>query len=143
MVELVVTIVLIGILSAVAIPRMNFINDFDQIGYRDQIIAALNFARKSAVAQRRNVRVTLSGNALSFDIAGDYPEGAAPLGFTRQLLVPGSNSNQISPRGSTTLSGPATLIFSPSGATAAATYTVSVDTTNYTITVDATTGYAH
>lgn len=35
MIELIVTLILIGILAAVAIPRMNLINSFDEVGYRD------------------------------------------------------------------------------------------------------------
>jgi MSHA pilin protein MshC len=142
MVELIVTMIMIGILAAVAIPRMNVLGGFDEIGYRDQVIAALEFARKSAVVQRRNVQVTLAGNALSFDIASDTPEGAAAMTFNRQLLLPGSNSNQISPRGSTTLNGPATLVFDTLGRASAASYvyTVTGDSA-VTLTVDAGTGY--
>jgi MSHA pilin protein MshC len=151
MIELVVTMILIGILSAVAIPRMNLISGFDEIGYRDQIIATLEYARKSAVAQRRSVRVQVSGNSLVFTIDSCHPEGSGasvpPCGslvgtYTRNLILPGSNSNQISPRGSTILAGPATLVFDPLGRVTAAsfTYTVTGDSVT-TLTVDSGTGY--
>ncbi len=142
-IELIVIIVVIGILSVVAIPRMNLIDGFDEIGYRDQVIASLEFARKSAVAQRRNVRITVGSNSLSFHIASGAPEGGAANTFDRQLLLPGSSSNQIVPRqAATTVTGPATLIFDPLGRATAASfvYTVTGDATR-TVTVEAGTGY--
>lgn len=142
MVELIVTMIMIGILAAVALPRMNVVGGFDEIGYRDQVIAALEFARKSAVAQRRNVQVTRTGNALSFDIASDVPEGAAANTYDRTLILPGSSVNQISPRGNTTLAGPATLVFDPLGKAAAATYVYTLTgESSQTLTVDSGTGY--
>ena len=144
MIELIVTMILIGILSAMAIPRMNLINSFDEIGYRDQVIATLEFARKSAVAQRRNVQVTRTGNSLSLLVASDIPEGAAASTFGRQLSLPGSSSNTISPRGATTLDGPATLVFDPLGRATAASYAYTVrGESEHVLTVDSGTGYVH
>ena len=140
MIELIVTMVLIGILSAVAIPRMNLISGFDDIGYRDQVIATLDFGRKAAVAQRRKVQVTRTGNALSLDIASDIPEGVASSTFDRPLLLPGSNLNQIAPLGSATLdAGPTTLVFGPQGTATATSYTYMVS--GQALTVDSGTGY--
>lgn len=142
MIELIVTMIMVGILAAVAIPRLNLLGSFDEIGYRDQVVAALEFSRKAAVAQRRYVRVTLTGSALSFDIASGTPEGAAANSYDRQLILPGSSLNQISPRGNTTLSGPTTLVFDPLGRASAASYsyTVTGESTS-TLTVDSGTGY--
>jgi MSHA pilin protein MshC len=151
MIELIVVMILIGILSAVAIPRMNLISGFDEIGYRDQVIAALEFARKAAVAHRRGVRIQVSGSSLIFTMDSCYPEGSATstppcaslVGtYPNNLNLPGSSSNQISPRGSTTLTGPATLVFDPLGRASATsyTYTITGDSTA-TLTVDAGTGY--
>jgi len=153
-VELIVTMILIGILSAVAIPRMNLISGFDEIGYRDQVIAALEFARKSAVAQRRSVRVQASGSALIFSIDSCYPEGnatstpacASLVGtFPRNLVLPGGSSNQISPRGATSLTAaPATLVFDPLGKATATSYIYTITGgSSYNITVDAGSGYVY
>jgi len=151
MIELIVAMILIGILSVVVLPRMNLINSFDEIGYRDQVIATLEFARKSAVAQRRSVRVQVSGNSLLFKIDSCHPEGsgtstpscASLVGtYPRELIPPGSNSNQISPRGATTLAGPATLVFDPLGRATAASYTYTVTgESSHVLTVDSGTGY--
>lgn len=142
LVELIVTMILIGILSVVALPRLNLIGGFDEIGYRDQVVAALEFARKSAIAQRRYVQVSLTGSTLSLDIASGTPEGAAATTYDRQLTLPGSSSNQISPRGSTSLAGPATLVFDPLGRATAASYSYTVTgESTATLTIDSGTGY--
>ena len=148
-VELVITIVLIGILAAVAMPRMNLIGGFDEVGFRDQVVAALEFARKTAVAQRRCVQVSLSGSTLSFRIANDVPEGANATNFSgalgRDLILPGSNGGQISPRasGTTITDGPPNLVFHPLGKTSdssSVTYTIHGES-DHVITVDYGTGY--
>ncbi|SHG64404.1 MSHA pilin protein MshC [Massilia sp. CF038] len=149
MVELIVVILITGILAAAAYPRMSS-NNFDEAGYRDQVAATLSFARKAAIAQRRNVQVTRTGNALNFLIATDVPENMTagaplPLSAARPLILPGTSTSQIAPRaGSTTLTGPDTLVFSPLGVATASpntfVYTVSGSTTR-TLTVDALTGY--
>lgn len=149
MVELITTMILIGILSAIAIPRMNLISGFDEIGYRDQVIATLEFARKSAVAQRRHVQVTRAGNALSFRVAKDIPEGPSATTFAgasgSDLLLPGSGLNYIEPRGSTTLGGLTGVVFDPLGRatlTGGVSLTVTGDSVA-TLTVDSGTGYVY
>lgn len=60
-VELVVTIVVIGILAATILPRFANRGDFDQRGAADKVLATLQFARKAAVASRRHVCVSFNG----------------------------------------------------------------------------------
>lgn len=139
--------VLIGILSVVAIPRMNLIDGFDEIGYRDQVIATLEFARKSAVAARRYVCVQRAANSISLTIDTAIPEGRVAATCPRQqnLNLPGSSSNSISPRGSTTLGGLSSVVFDPLGRatlTGGASLTVIGDATS-TLTVDSGTGYVY
>jgi len=52
MVELVVTIVILGIVSAVVMPRFASLGAFDAAGYGDQVQALLRYAHKTAIAQR-------------------------------------------------------------------------------------------
>ena len=143
-VELIVVIVIVGILSAVAYPRIAN-GGFDEAGYRDQVASSLSFARKAAVAQRRNVQVTRTGNALSFRIANDVPEaGTGFSGTVRPLILPGASTAQIAPSGATTLSGPATLDFSPLGKASATSFVFTISgSTTRTLTVDAETGYVY
>lgn len=62
-VELVVVLVLIGILAAVTVPRFVGRGAFDARGFQDQVIVAVQYARQQAVAQRRQVCVTIAAVA--------------------------------------------------------------------------------
>ena len=55
MVELIVVMVLIGIVSAVAVPKLMSKNVFAPLALRDEIRSALRYAQKTAVARRRVV----------------------------------------------------------------------------------------
>ena len=57
MVELVVTLVIIGILAAIALPRLQDGSAFTQRGFSDQVRATLRYAQKLAIAMRREVCV--------------------------------------------------------------------------------------
>lgn len=146
-IELIVVVLVMGIMAAVAYPMLNT-RSFDQAGYRDQVMATLAFARKAAIAQRRHVRVTLAGSALTLRVARAVPESPSATTFDgsdgRDLLLPGSGSAQVTPRGGATLSGPASLIFTPAGQAQADSfvYTVSGDS-SVSITVDQASGYVY
>jgi MSHA pilin protein MshC len=62
--ELVVVIVIAGILSAVLYNKVD-VNSFKAEGSTDEVKAALRYAHKLAIAQRRNVAVTVSGATIS------------------------------------------------------------------------------
>lgn len=57
--------VVIGILSAVAIPRYMGRGGFDVRGYSDQAQAAVRYAQKTAVGKRRNVFVAITAGSAS------------------------------------------------------------------------------
>jgi len=57
--ELVVVIVIAGILSAVVYNKVD-VNSFKAEGSTDEVKAALRYAQKLAIAQRRNVYITAS-----------------------------------------------------------------------------------
>ena len=81
-------LVLLGILAVFALPRVNLTQGFDEVGYRDAVRATLEHARKSAVAERRNVRVALAGNNLSLSIDNVSPEDPGAGNFPRNLPLP-------------------------------------------------------
>lgn len=58
LVELITVIVIVGIISAIALPRMFDRSLFDSRGYYDQLISSLRYAQKAAISQRRDVCVT-------------------------------------------------------------------------------------
>lgn len=82
MVELVTTLVLVGILAATGLPRFFKKQTFDARGFSDQAQSMIRFAQKLAVAQQRKVYVEFSANrmALCFNSACTskvtYPSGS-------------------------------------------------------------------
>lgn len=57
MVELVAVILIMGILAAIAVPRFFGRDVFESRGFHDQVMAALRFAQKTAIAQHQFVCV--------------------------------------------------------------------------------------
>lgn len=138
MVELVVTLVIIGILAIAVLPRMDLLRGFDEIGFRDQVKATLEYARKSAVAGRRAVRVTIAGSGVTVERQQQTPEGEGAAGWL-PLNLPGGNSHIFSAPAGVTLTPDATLVFDPLGrSSAGAIFTV---TGAGSFTVEAETGY--
>jgi MSHA pilin protein MshC len=148
--ELIMVIVLMGILAAVAAPKIFNTNDFYARGFHDETLGLLRYAQKTAIAQRRTVCVTLNTTGITLNIFSTNPEtgtcAAAPT------LTPLS-----SPRGGTGLaatiktapactaspSALATFQFTPLGSTD---QLCNVDITianSSTITIEAATGYVH
>ena len=58
LVELITVMVIVGIVSAIALPRMFDRGLFDSRGFYDQVISSLRYAQKTAISQRRTVCVT-------------------------------------------------------------------------------------
>ncbi|OYY47540.1 MAG: hypothetical protein B7Y56_02000 [Gallionellales bacterium 35-53-114] len=58
LVELITVMVIVGIVSAIALPRILDRGSFDSRGYYDQVISSLRYAQKTAISQRRTVCVT-------------------------------------------------------------------------------------
>lgn len=93
-IELIVTMMIIGILAATALPRFADNAAFEARGFRDETISLLRYAQKSAVAQRRTVCVTVNATGLALTIAS-LPEVTT---CNTPLTLPNT------PRGSTGLS---------------------------------------
>jgi len=79
LVELIMTMVIIGIISAVAAPRFFDNNVFQARGFADQVQASLRYAQKTAIAQRRTVCVAFAmpapplRNTMTLTIDTDTP----------------------------------------------------------------------
>jgi MSHA pilin protein MshC len=69
LIELVMVMVVLGILAAVAAPRIFNIGGFNARGFHDQTLSYLHFAQKSAVAQRRTVCVNFTAISLTLTMA--------------------------------------------------------------------------
>ena len=153
LVELVMTIVVVGALAVVVLPRMDLLNGFDEVGYRDKVRATLEFARKTAVAQRRKVCVQLASDDLTLTIDNSAPETSTSTcvtGLARNLNLPvsdktcdGAGNKICNPPGVTLKSPNNAFSISPLGQpSAGVTYTVS-GRSDYIVSVEAETGYVH
>ena len=80
LIELIAIMIIVGIMAAVALPRMTNLNGFDEIGLHDKLKASLQFARKTAVASRRYVCLTVTngtGGKVSLRFENAAPESTA------------------------------------------------------------------
>ena len=71
--ELIVTMIVIGILSAVALPRIMDNRAFISAAYYADVVSALRYAQKSAVSHRRLVCATFTATAVTLSIAAVNP----------------------------------------------------------------------
>jgi MSHA pilin protein MshC len=62
--ELVTTIVIMGILAAIALPRLMSSKGFASRGFYDEAQAVVRFAQKTAIAWRRTIWVCVSGSEI-------------------------------------------------------------------------------
>lgn len=159
LIELVLVIIIVGVLAAVAAPRLRGTSGFEDRGFYDETIAALRYAQKSAIAQRRLVCVTFAAKSLTLTIATAPPPAGTcntPLTMTgtngSTPYVLDTTSSALDPRFRNTDLGynpvPAALQFNPSGSPSAASSITIVNTGTgetfpSTITVEAETGYVH
>lgn len=139
--ELVATLVVIGILAAVVVPRFAAQASFDVFGYAESARQGLRFAQKSAVAKRRTVCVQSAGNSLSFTYSASFGGACDPA---LKLADPAGNADYLlSAPGGVTLSA-ASFSFDPLGrASAAQSLIVSGGGSSQTLRVEAETGYVH
>lgn len=88
-VELVVTLVIVGILAAIALPRFQDNTAFTQRGFYDEVKAALRYAQKLAIAKRREVCV-------------DFLPGQVALSFNPSLVAGAACSSTVNLPGQST-----------------------------------------
>ena len=139
LVELVATIIIVGILAIVALPRFFNQTDFDGRGFNDETLSTLRFAQKTAVAQRRQVCATFTASTVILRIATTF--GGA---CDRDIVSPnGTTPYQITARTGVTFNPtPAALSFNPDGSVSAAA-SIQVNGMPNLITVVMSTGYVY
>ncbi|MCZ2173851.1 MAG: prepilin-type N-terminal cleavage/methylation domain-containing protein, partial [Burkholderiales bacterium] len=94
-VELVVTLVIVGILAAIALPRFQDSAAFTQRGFYDEVKAALRYAQKLAIAKRREVCVVFlpAGGGLPDRLALTFNPGTvAGAACTSAVNLPGQSA---------------------------------------------------
>ncbi|MES2126209.1 MAG: prepilin-type N-terminal cleavage/methylation domain-containing protein [Pseudomonadota bacterium] len=124
-VELVVVIVLMGILSAVIVPKLVSDSTFAAAAWRSDIVSALRYAQKTAVSHRRMVCASVDASAVTLTISANNVAGpgsnstcsAAPLCGALTLPAPDS-STYVSKDPAVTASGSQVgvmMLFQPNG----------------------------
>jgi MSHA pilin protein MshC len=149
LVELVMVMVLLGILSAVVISRIN-VGTFREQGFHDELKAGLQFARKAAIAKRRQVCVgvaTGTGAVVSFTISATAPEAGVvgcPTANALNLAARDSNCStdyqMCTPTGVSLTAGTSFYFDALGRASAGVTFS---STGQVDITVEQETGYVH
>ena len=137
--ELVVTMVVVGIMAAVVIPRFVDRATFDVFGFTEQTRESLRFAQKSAIAKRRSVCVSIGSGAIALTVPASFGGSCA-----QGLIDPSTGQAFSQPIPSQVTISSASFSYDASGAPSAGqTITVSSGSSTQTITVDAGTGYVY
>jgi len=90
LVELVMMMVVIGILAAVALPRMQT-DVYRALEFHDKTVAALRYAQKTATSHRRMVCIGFTASTVTLTI--DHDKSGACDG--QALNIPGASSNVV------------------------------------------------
>lgn len=129
-------IVVLGILSATALPRFFDLSAYQERAFFDDTLNAVRYAQKLAVASNCNVLVRISGN--QFEVmrpaAVDRSLCASTTAsdFTQDVPRPGSNETSYQGSQSGVIASDATLYFTGKG-TASADATLAVGSRQITV----------
>jgi MSHA pilin protein MshC len=151
-IELVMVMVLAGILAVAVIPRFANKTAFDERGFFDQTIDMVRYAQKLAIAQRRDVFVSVTTNSICLTYVTSNSTctlAVTPLPPTSIVLNPADqawfkrDATRVGQAGGSFASA-TTFSFNALGKPSAATV-ISINSTGPTqnITVEAETGYVH
>ena len=111
--ELVAVLLLLGILSATALPRLGGALAFRDDGWRDQVVAALRHAHQVAISHRRLVCADVDAGGVALRIASANPASACSnvlAGFDGQVRAADARGAAAA-----LLSPPGPIYFQPSG----------------------------
>jgi MSHA pilin protein MshC len=119
LVELVMTLVILGIVSATFLPKFFQISVYQERVFFDDTLAAMRYAQKLAVATGCNIQFSIAGNsyALKRPAAIDRSQCSSTNAahFTRDLAHPGTGAAQYTGSQSSISLTPVTLYFSALG----------------------------
>lgn len=104
-VELVAVMVIVGIIAAISAPRFVGVDAFDARGSYGTLTAALRYAQKTAIAQRRTVYANLNTSTRIVCLGYTTNCNSAVLDPSTQTAYTKTLSNNVSISGSTTTVG--------------------------------------
>ena len=153
MAELVIVMVIVGVLSAVAVPRLFDQSEFAGRGGRDFVASSLRYAQKSAIALRRNVCVDVAGATIAATIA-TAPGSDQPCNPAAALVHPANGLSFADPAnalpGGAAVTAAASVVFDAAGrpliapaAPLAAVLTIAVTGHAVPVNVEPETGLVH
>jgi len=143
LVELIVLLVVAGILAATVLPRWFGDTGFEERAFRDQVVAALRYAQKTAIATRRTACATFSAVPAGVSFRLSASNGVSDCTLGAALPGPDGHTLMVTARSGVTFAAlPADVIFDSAGRPAsAATIIISKLGPNQVIVVEAETGY--
>lgn len=100
LVELIMVIVMLGVLSATALPKFFETNTFSERAFFSDTLNAVRYAQKLAVATGCNVQVSISSNSYTLSRQGDSSSTSCPGGSSYSLSVPHPSTGASSYSGS-------------------------------------------
>ncbi|MDR1064622.1 MAG: type II secretion system GspH family protein [Azoarcus sp.] len=111
LIELVVVIILLGILSAVAVPRMTDTSSFDKVVFRDSLAATLRYAQKTAISHRRLTCVRIETQRASIAMAAAHGSTACTAALPGPDGKPDIRAKDVT----TSVTPTRTVYFQPNG----------------------------
>lgn len=147
LVELISVMIIIAIMAYVAVPRFSLMTGFKDVGYRDQVMAAIEYARKIAVAQRRHTCVAIAASSVTLTSDHGLPS-AHTTGVCASTLPLPAASNVINAPANVTANTTVSLDFDAegrpvSGAPVTITITDASSGSSSPFTIEAESGYVH
>lgn len=152
LVEMIGVMIIVGILAVAALPRFFDRQIFESRGFHDELLAALRYAQKSAIAQRRSVCVVFGANSATLTIASASSDAPANR-YTcdKNLRSPTGTAPFVvtAPSGVRFAAAPTSFLFNSLGqpvnaaGVAIATQTIQVSETGRSIIIETDTGYVH
>jgi len=140
LIELIVVMVIIGILAVAAMPRFFDRQTFDSRGFNDETLAALRYAQKAAIAQRRTVCVGFGSTSVTLTMASVAGSTICNINLTGPT---GNSPFQVTAHSGVTFSTiPTNFQFNALGQ-ASIGQTLQVNGASGSIKVEQDTGYVH
>jgi MSHA pilin protein MshC len=144
LIELIVIIVLLSILSIVAIPRLFNKSAFDSAGFHLDLLSAIRYAQKNAIATGCDVQASVTASSRSYALnyrSGGTDTSCGSGAFSDPVLHPQAQGNFTgTAEPGVVISNDLTIVFNSAGSPSAG---GSVSIGSKTITVEAVTGYVH